>query len=278
MRDLIAIAAAVLTVACLAGTALADVQTHIHGPYTRYELTLAKAVRVSRDVVLHLGASHGRFRHAWATVPGLEQIRGEVIRRRVLSYDKESVDFQSPFLHTRTLKSSHLKAIEFNVESRNTTDLAKLERLTVPRFNRDSSPSHILVGNNGDLKRGSLLTIKGQTVQFESKLRKFSVPIDRIARVVSVSKPPEEAARQSAETDSSSVRFKLADGSTLVFEPLKTRGGKLVGRSVIYGDVSIPIANLVELQLGDFERERFTPVFSDWVVRPSKEPQFGKTP
>ena len=64
----------------------------------------------------------------------------------------------------------------------------KLERaLTVPRFNRDNPPNHILVANNGDLKRGKLLGIKGQTIQFDSKLREFSVPIDRVARVVDVS-------------------------------------------------------------------------------------------
>ncbi|MYB00177.1 hypothetical protein F4X90_10950, partial [Candidatus Poribacteria bacterium] len=65
---------------------------------------------------------------------------------------------------------------------------AKLERaLTIPRFNRDNPPNHILVASNGDLKRGELLGINGQTIQFDSKLRKFSVPIDRVARVVDVS-------------------------------------------------------------------------------------------
>ena len=35
---------------------------------------------------------------------------------------------------------------------------AKLERaLTVPRFSRDNPPNHILVANNGDLKRGKTL-------------------------------------------------------------------------------------------------------------------------
>ena len=64
----------------------------------------------------------------------------------------------------------------------------KLERaLTVPRFNRDTPPNHILVAENGDMKRGKLLGFNGETIQFDSKLRQFSVPIDRVARVVDVS-------------------------------------------------------------------------------------------
>ncbi len=94
----------------------------------------------------------------------------EVIPCRGLSYDEESVDFRSPFLEMRTLKASHLKAIEFNVASlkanidqllgrastvnKLTIDQAKLGRaLTVPRFNRDSPPSHVLVANSGDLRK-----------------------------------------------------------------------------------------------------------------------------
>ena len=63
----------------------------------------------------------------------------------------------------------------------------KLERaLTVPRFNRDTPPSHILVAENGDMRRGKLLGFNGERIQFDSKLRQFSVPIDRVARVVDV--------------------------------------------------------------------------------------------
>ena len=74
------------------------------------------------------------------------------------------------------------------------------------------------------------------------------------------------------------VRFKLADGSILMFEPAKATNGQLIGRSVIYGDVSIPIVNIVELQIGGFKHDGFTPLFFDWIIRPSEEPQFGNTP
>ena len=60
MREHIAIVAAVLSFSYLAEPASPDTRTQVYGPYTRYELTLARAFRDGQDVVLHLGASDGR--------------------------------------------------------------------------------------------------------------------------------------------------------------------------------------------------------------------------
>ncbi len=191
---------------------------------------------------------------------------------------------------------------------------AKLERaLTIPRFNRDNPPDHILVASNGDLKRGELLGINGQTIQFDSKLRKFSLPIDRVARVVDVSvNSPQLSAigSQSQEVVGSSnpsltenrkpttltknsstntfakarvpgqnyspeIRVTLTDNPILIFEPLEVKEGKLLGRSSIYGKVSVPIENIQYLHFGD-KAKSFKSVYEEWVVRPAKEPAYGE--
>ena len=165
----------------------------------------------------------------------------------------------------------------------------KLERaLTVPRFNRDNPPNHILVANNGDLKRGKLLGINRQTIQFDSKLREFSVPIDRVARVVDVSegaisdkrslikseRSSTESRRLIADSYSQSeVRISLIDNPILIFEPLKVEDGKLLGRSSIYGEVSVPVDSIQYLHFGE-KAKSFRSVFEEWVVRSAKEPVY----
>ena len=173
----------------------------------------------------------------------------------------------------------------------------KLERaLTVPRFSRDNPPSHILVAENGDMKRGKLLGFNGQTIQFDSKLRQFSVPIERVARVVNVSK--EEVNDQQLEGSSqkeqnplsltvsdsqqstaiqSEISVRLTDGSILVFEPLEVRDGTLLGRSSIYGEVVLPVDSIQHLYFGDTTGS-FKAAFEEWIVRPAKEPTFGDSP
>ena len=154
----------------------------------------------------------------------------------------------------------------------------KLERaLTVPRFSRDNPPSHILVAENGDMKRGKLLGFNGQTIQFDSKLRQFSVPIERVARVVNVSE--EEVSNQQDDSGQSKasqpeISVRLTDGSILVFEPLEVRNGTLLGRSSIYGEIVLPVDSIQHLYFGNTTGS-FKAAFEEWVVRPAKEPEFG---
>ena len=181
----------------------------------------------------------------------------------------------------------NLDEILFNhVESKDHKLDEKLERaLTVPRFNRDTPPNHILVAENGDMKRGKLLGFNGETIQFDSKLRQFSVPIDRVARVVDVSVNSDQpsAVGRSAEsrqpiTDSQyEVSIRLTDGSILIFEPLEVVDGELLGRSPIYGALTVPIDSIQHLYFGD-TTESFEAAFEAWVVRPAKEPVFGDEP
>ena len=172
----------------------------------------------------------------------------------------------------------------------------KLERaLTVPHFSRDNPPSHILVAENGDMKRGKLLGFNGQTIQFDSKLRQFSVPIERVARVVNVSKEEindqgsaiskdgsgqskvSHAESQQSTPSQSEISVRLTDGSILVFEPLEVRDGTLLGRSSIYGEVVLPVDSIQHLYFGDTTGS-FKAAFEEWVVRPAKEPTFGDSP
>ena len=192
------------------------------------------------------------------------------------------------------------------VPSKNRKLDVKLERaLTVPRFNRDTPPNHILVAENGDMKRGKLLGFNGETIRFDSKLRQFSVPIDRVARVVDVSKEavsnqengyrssvnghqlkrdllnenllPTTNNRQPTTDNYSDVCVRLTDGSILIFEPLEVKEDALLGRSPVYGEIRVPIESIQHLYLGDTTAS-FEDAFAAWVVRPAKEPVFVESP
>ena len=165
---------------------------------------------------------------------------------------------------------------------------AKLERaLTTPRFNRDDPPNHILVASNGDLKRGKLLGINGQTIQFDSNLRKFSLPIDRVTRVVDVSENSLQSSvvNSQLQADPSStenpkpaeIRVTLTDNPILIFEPLEVKEGKLWGRSSIYDKVSVPVDSIQYLHFGE-KAKSFKSVYEEWVVHPAKEPAYGDNP
>lgn len=161
----------------------------------------------------------------------------------------------------------------------------KLERaLTVPRFSRDNPPNHILVAKTGDMKRGKFLGFQGQTIQFDSKLREFSIPIDRIARVVNISDADGRDGRMGTQSSTlppfqpkSEVRVTLTDGSILVFEPLEVQDNRLLGHSSIYGEVSVPVDSIRSLHFGK-KAKSFTAAFEEWTIRPAKEPTYDESP
>lgn len=168
-----------------------------------------------------------------------------------------------------------------------------LERaLTVPRMNRDNPPNHILVGKNGDLKRGKWLSCNEKTIQFESRLQTLNIPIERVARIIDISandtdelieetnalaipKVPQQPEIPQPNTTVAKVRFALIHNPILIFKPDEIKGNKLFGHSDIYGDVSIPVNSIQYIHFGE-KAKSFKSVFENWVVRKAKEPDFGE--
>ena len=117
------------------------------------------------------------------------------------------------------------------------------------------------------MKRGKFLDFQGQTIQFDSKLREFSVPIDRVARVVDISG---DGFHQASATQSAEVRVTLTDGSMLIFEPLEVKDDRMIGRSSVYGEVSVPMRSIEYLYFGE-KAKSFKTAFEKWSVRPTKK-------
>ena len=164
----------------------------------------------------------------------------------------------------------------------NEVDPIRLHRaLTVPRFSRKNPPNHLLVAKNGDIKRGTLLGIKQGEIRFESKFKPFSVPVERLAKVVSVTDLIETAQVDEISLNydfKAQTRMFLVDGSILDLEVKKTEEDFLFGHSKIYGEVALPTKIIEKINLGGFESDSFKVKFDEWIVTPAQEPDFGKKP
>ena len=195
----------------------------------------------------------------------------------------------------------------------------KLERaLTVPRFNRDTPPSHILVAENGDMKRGKLLFLNGETIRFDSKLRQFSVPIDRVARVVDVTQTSIGNLRDTVNNKQRAASSEQQRGRQLRDGVVKPEPSlSLTDNSHNEANVTTDNSSEVAMRLTDGSILMFEPLeikddtllgrssiygeirvpiesiqhlylgdtsasfeaaFAAWVVRPAKEPVFSDEP
>jgi len=70
------------------------------------------------------------------------------------------------------------------------------------------------------------------------------------------------------------VRVSLIDNPLMIFMPIGVEDGQLLGRSSIYGDVSVPVDSIQYLHFGE-KAKSFRSIFEEWVVRSAKEPVYG---
>jgi peroxiredoxin len=73
------------------------------------------------------------------------------------------------------------------------SDDTKTQVLTVPRFQKDDPPKHLLLAANGDVLRGEIEAATATHLGFRSGLENLSVPRDRVRAVIWL-KPPDPAA------------------------------------------------------------------------------------
>jgi hypothetical protein len=153
-------------------------------------------------------------------------------------------------------------------------DPVRLERaLTVPRFSRENPPRHLLISRLGDIKRGELKSLEDGVLVFESRRRVESVPVDRVAVMVGVGVGGEGIALGAGGVDFKRVvRVDLVDDSVMVFAAERSDGRRLMGTSLLYGAVAIPVEHIRRMSFGDFQRESLQSEFSDWVMEPAVEP------
>jgi peroxiredoxin len=67
---------------------------------------------------------------------------------------------------------------------------AKKQALTVPRFRRETPPTHILMASNGDLLTGTLESATSSHIQFRTGLESLAIPKDRLSAAIWLKKRP----------------------------------------------------------------------------------------
>jgi len=145
--------------------------------------------------------------------------------------------------------------------------------LTVPRSRKKNPPTHVLVAQNGDLLRGRLLALTETTAHFTSRLDDFAFPRERLAGIIWLQQEKDKAPPLSGAGVVTQVVF--ASGATLTFRADKMVQNRIGGNHPILGPCSIPRSAIRELRIGYPEGGPQKTAYSDWKLRPAKEPQFA---
>jgi thiol-disulfide isomerase/thioredoxin len=186
--------------------------------------------------------------------------------------------------------------------------------LTIPRFRRDSPPTHVIIAPNGDLLRGRLLAVEGDLIEFESRLETLRFDRSRVGAIVWLDPPKKDDAKPAdsekttkdaadaatiAAAESSTVaatnkpptsdadgfaadneeveamlQAQLADGFSITMKPLRLKDGRIEGSSALLGKCSFPANSVRELFTGDPKASQRLAAYDTWVTKMAREPDW----
>ncbi len=152
--------------------------------------------------------------------------------------------------------------------------------LQVPRRLMDDPPRHFLVGQNGDVLRGSLENINSRLLTLRSGLETLEVPRERVAMLILPKQwdappaagqgPAEKAARPPPGPAKKRWWLTTTEGAVLHWE-VTSFGPKWVeGASEVLGPCRLPAAQVVTLSTESPPGK--AAMFGDWKWAPAPEP------
>ena len=167
--------------------------------------------------------------------------------------------------------------------------------LSLPRQGASRPPTHLLIGRNGDLLRGRLVSIGPGEVRFDVHLEEIRIPIEDVVGVVRLDPPPEGAPEPGA-IEGSGIALREDAGAPattwvqlVLGERMRLNArleawdeGKIVAETRWLGRIEIPVAEVERVAIGDALRSRLDPRFEGWVLEvlpdPTPPPEPAATP
>lgn len=153
---------------------------------------------------------------------------------------------------------------------------ARGQALTVPRFRRETPPTHLLLAPNGDLLRGAVVSATARIVRFRSGLEEVDIPWERVASLIWLRPPVEESAPaprpQASANPAPSHWLVLRDGSQFGLQVSQFTDKELRGESSALGSCVVPFENLHSLRLTAPPASPAAAAYGGWTLRYAPEP------
>jgi thiol-disulfide isomerase/thioredoxin len=205
---------------------------------------------------------------------------GDKVPCRVTGVDEEGVHIESSVVNSRFVPHEQVKAIELVTGgSLPPLDEKKRQRLlTLPRTQRDSPPTHLIVATNGDVLRGRLEEMSDENVAVEIQLETRDMPRAQIASIIWLHRGELDVDVEKPANDDKSATLIQAlrpDGIRLTFTPQQVIDNALVGVSDTLGDCRVDLQTVDMLLLGGaIEAATGEQEFHTWKLTHAAEPRY----
>ncbi len=220
-------------------------------------------------------------------------VSGDHFACRVIGSADEGLLVQSREGGRTLVTHDQIKAVELvgDAEPPALEDAKRRRLLTLPRLQKDSPPTHLLVAANGDMLRCRILGIDDDSIRVEIRLDEMKLPRERITQIIWLH--PEDLPKNAADDDvkpaaeepepseapqqrfAEYVQAVMRDGiNRVTFLPTGIDDGEaVVGLHDVFGRCRVHLADVEKLLLGTaISSTQRDDSYQQWILKHAKEP------
>jgi thiol-disulfide isomerase/thioredoxin len=187
---------------------------------------------------------------------------GDIIPVHLSRMTESSAEVTTPFSATRSVSSNSLRAIEFRRQGKPLehvfTNESREQLLGFPRGTDASLFRNALIGGNGDLLRGGIVSINDTSVEMEVRLEPCLIARESVAALIFLDEPADIKKRDEAKPEQPNVAkpsspvVRIGFRSDFFVEAtlLKADETQIVCQSDWLGELTIPTSMISSVQLG----------------------------
>jgi thiol-disulfide isomerase/thioredoxin len=263
-----------------------------HGSLRPTRPTIESQTRVWRAMLEKSDAEEANTSasSSFRTPEDLQLRTGDVFKADIHSIDAKGVVFKASATEKTFLPNDLIRSVQLKYPLRGIgIDAKKMERLlTVPRLQRESPPTHLVITTYGDYIRGRLIRLTDSTVEMEDSKEPLRIPREIVSVIVWLyERTGETEASSSSALDANEfyVHVRTSMNSRFTVMPKRFTEGNLEGKSPWLGELKIPFTEITAFGKGaslspDSNAEnpwRLTPAKSPLVYEDVGEANAGNT-
>ena len=165
--------------------------------------------------------------------------------------------------------------------------------LTVPRLKRLNPPGQIVCATNGDMLRGDLLALDGQSIRFRANQEDQRFPRGVVESIVwlhaeHLAKPNRKNDDANAQAEpivntknendeqergQQQVQILMSGNRRMTARLHAWKDDVLSGQSTTLGHCKVPLDQIYELRMGSYAEEATDVPYADWVAKLAPEPK-----
>lgn len=211
---------------------------------------------------------------------------GDVVPCSLNSMTETTTTVSTPVGEAVVIPNIALSGIELNVNGTKLKHSFTMESremmLTIPRAAETSLTTHVLMGSNGDLLRGSVIAISDRAIEMDSKQEPMVIERDHVVAIGFLAPPKKlepqlEPKRDDEEQESvPELAMKLRGGYRLTAKFLAQRDSQIECESEWMGKCMVPIEQIEAIGiLKPSFGEELSP-YSVWGTQLAKAPRWSQ--